>query len=109
MSTKVTRNQVAGQREVVLSEHNPHVGPIQSGWVENQGVGASNTQAHPLLSNKIAGAADGLSPVATAPQNAQIVSETVGTHPEKTPVPGPKQQAQVVQAATLSPTPTPGK
>src|SRR3990167_7598886 len=97
----MTRAQVSKQRESILKEHNPHDGVIQSAWVENQGVETSNASLprHPILSKTVAGAADHLSPVASDPQNKQIVTETSQAHPEKTPVPGPKQQAQAVNAA----------
>ena len=106
---KATRDQVAAQCEAVRRAHNPHVGEIKSAWVENPSAGCgSNVKDHPVLSQTIAGAADNLSPVATAPQNAKTVEQSV-QDPRNTPVPNLSLQAQAVNAAAPKPSPIPGK
>lgn len=102
---------IAQQRKKISDRQTPRTGVEKSQWVrdEEKGYGRS-TKSHPILEKALTGAADGLTPVATAKQNQAVVEHSL-TDPKNVPSLSAQHQAKAVLAATLAaaPTPTHGK
>lgn len=100
---------MAQQRKKISDHQIPRTGVEKSQWVhdEKKGYGRS-TKSHPILEKALTGAADGLTPVATAKQNQAVVEHSL-TDPKNTPSLSAKHQAKAVLTATLTAAPTPGK